>query len=225
MSSTNSSLPSERPTITEIEFSDVSSTTVSSFLSTIEIRPQNCISRRSILSLKSDVSEKDGRFELVEDAEFENDRGVTKAVDTTSSATVMIKWIKVTGLKSINAAKKEADKLRSLSVQCQFIVQFIDFLPKVKPGWWEWSYFSLIIMECCPGGSLKDWVNARKKQGRRTTVEEASVIAAQLALALSFCHSRKIAHLDVKPANIMVMSDRYTVTNHQTFQIKNIKLR
>ncbi|CAG5082010.1 Oidioi.mRNA.OKI2018_I69.PAR.g10013.t1.cds [Oikopleura dioica] len=154
---------------------------------------------------------KNGRFGSIENASFENDRGVTKAVDTESGASVIIKWITAKGPKYIKAAEEEAQKLRDLSAQCQFIVKFIDFLPKVRPDWWEWSILSFIVMEFCPGGSLKDWVDARKAQGRRTTVKEATVIGTQIALALSFCHSRKIAHLDVKPANVMMMSDGYTI--------------
>ncbi|CAG5082014.1 Oidioi.mRNA.OKI2018_I69.PAR.g10014.t1.cds [Oikopleura dioica] len=154
---------------------------------------------------------KNGRFGSIEDAPFENDRGVTKAVDKESGATVMIKWITAKGPKYIKAAEEEAQKLRDLSAQSRFFVKFIDFLPKMRPDWWEWSILSFIVMEFCPGGSLKDWIDARKPQGRRTTVKEATVIGTQIALALSFCHSRKIAHLDVKPANVMMMSDGFTI--------------
>ena len=123
----------------------------------------------------------------------------------------MIKWITAKGPKSIKAAEEEAHKLRDLSAQSQFIVEFVDFLPKVRPEWWEWSTLSFIVMEFCPGGSLKDWIDSRKAQGRRTSVKEATVIGTQIAMALSFCHSQKIAHLDVKPANVMMIGDGYTV--------------
>ncbi|CAG5111093.1 Oidioi.mRNA.OKI2018_I69.chr2.g5429.t1.cds [Oikopleura dioica] len=154
---------------------------------------------------------KNGRFASIEDAQFENDRGVTKAIDTESGASVMIKWITVKGPRTIIAAEEEAGILRDLSVESQFIVRFVDFLPKVSPEWWEWNAFSFIVMEFCPEGSLKDWIEARREQGRRTSVKEATLIATQLAMALSFCHSKKIAHLDVKPANVMMMADGCTI--------------
>ena len=131
----------------------------------------------------------------------------------------MIKWIGIRGDESILAAEEEAAKLRDLSAQSQLIVQFVDFLPKVFPEWYEWNAFSFIVMEFCPGGSLKDWIDARKEQGRRTSVKEATVIGTQLAMALSFCHSQKLAHLDVKPANVMMMGDGYRVRSFFSFKL------
>lgn len=60
-----------------------------------------------------------------------------------------------------------------------------------------------IILEYCPGGSLKDYIN---KVGfiKQPVVLQLS---QQIIRALSFCHEKGIAHRDVKPANILI--DKY----------------
>ena len=85
-------------------------------------------------------------------------------------------------------------------------MRFIAFIDKHTPDWAECS-MCFIAMERCPGGSMVDWVAKMKATGRRTTAAEASVIAAQLISALSFCHVRDVGHFDLKPGNVFTMSD------------------
>ena len=68
-----------------------------------------------------------------------------------------------------------------------------------------------IVMEFCGGGSLADWIEKMKDAQRRTTLDEARIIAAQMISALSYCHGRNKVHLDLKPANIFVLGDFITV--------------
>jgi serine/threonine protein kinase len=63
----------------------------------------------------------------------------------------------------------------------------------------SWLY---LFIEIVTGSDLFNWT---LKQGRATE-GEATFIAYQLLLALSFLHERKIAHRDVKPENVLLLS-------------------
>ena len=60
-------------------------------------------------------------------------------------------------------------------------------------------------MEFINGMSLDDTI-AKSPQGRLST-EQAIRLTKQIGAAVSFMHSRKMLHLDVKPANVMVRAD------------------
>ena len=72
---------------------------------------------------------------------------------------------------------------------------------------------------------MVDWIAKMKATGRRTTFAEASVIAAQLISALSFCHVRDVGHFDLKPGNVFTMSDFIEVNqssiNHYKFLFRS----
>jgi len=70
---------------------------------------------------------------------------------------------------------------------------------------------TFLVMEHCPGGSLIDWIARMNASGRKTTADEATLIAAQLVSALSYCHEKNIVHLDIKPGNVFVMEDNIEV--------------
>ena len=97
-------------------------------------------------------------------------------------------------------------------------MKFLAFIDKHTP---EWSMVNMcfIAMENCAGGSLVQWVERMKSSGRRTTVEEASVIAAQLISALSFCHTREVGHFDLKPGNVFIMEDFLEVNLNLTVKV------
>ena len=58
------------------------------------------------------------------------------------------------------------------------IVRYVDFLDRHKPDW-AFNSMCFLIMERCAGGSLVDWVKKMKSTGRRTSKQEATLIAAQ----------------------------------------------
>lgn len=60
-------------------------------------------------------------------------------------------------------------------------------------------------MEFISGMSLDDTIT-QSPQGRLST-EQAIRLTKQIGAAVSFMHSRKMLHLDVKPANVMVRAD------------------
>jgi serine/threonine protein kinase len=61
---------------------------------------------------------------------------------------------------------------------------------------------SMIVMEHVDGKPLKTILEAGK-----LSLEDSKQIARQIALGMSHAHTHKIAHGDLKPANIMVTSD------------------
>ena len=60
-----------------------------------------------------------------------------------------------------------------------------------------------IAMEFLQGRELRDIMNS----GGLLSVEQVLDIAAQVALGLAYAHQHDIVHRDVKPSNIMVLSD------------------
>jgi len=56
-----------------------------------------------------------------------------------------------------------------------------------------------IVMEFCGGGELFDRITARKKYSEKDAVP----IMKQLANGVKYLHDRKIAHLDLKPDNLL----------------------
>jgi serine/threonine protein kinase len=67
-----------------------------------------------------------------------------------------------------------------------------------------------IIMEYVPGRTLENEIRAtaaHSEAGRFNVTRERLFIAIQIADALSYVHSKKLVHRDVKPANIFI-SDR-----------------
>jgi serine/threonine protein kinase len=57
----------------------------------------------------------------------------------------------------------------------------------------------VMILEFCPGGDLQKIINISKGISLETFHE----IAPQIVAALQFCHAKGIAHLDIKPSNIL----------------------
>ncbi|OHS99754.1 CAMK family protein kinase [Tritrichomonas foetus] len=61
-----------------------------------------------------------------------------------------------------------------------------------------------LILEYCPRGSLMDHI----RRCGPLHGEILRCVCKQLLLAVSFIHSRRVAHLDIKPSNILI--DRYS---------------
>jgi eukaryotic-like serine/threonine-protein kinase len=59
-----------------------------------------------------------------------------------------------------------------------------------------------LVSAYLPGGTLREYLNARERQGRYLAVGEILRFARQLARALYHIHSRGLIHRDVTPANI-----------------------
>ncbi|CAM0903783.1 unnamed protein product [Alopecurus aequalis] len=63
----------------------------------------------------------------------------------------------------------------------------------------SWTH---MVMDLCTGPDLLDWV--RLRHGAPVPEPEAATVVKQLAEALAICHSRGVAHRDVKPDNVLL---------------------
>ncbi len=74
------------------------------------------------------------------------------------------------------------------------IVQMVDF---------SWDAANIyIVMEFCAGGDLSKFIKARTRLDERVCL----AFLRQLALALRYLRSENVAHLDLKPSNILLMT-------------------
>lgn len=62
------------------------------------------------------------------------------------------------------------------------------------------SHYLYIVLEYCEGGSLKDQIQQNGKISSRILYQ----YCYQILKALKHCHDRKIAHNDIKPANVLI---------------------
>ena len=66
--------------------------------------------------------------------------------------------------------------------------------------WFTNGHQVYLILEYCPNGSLQDILNKNKN----LTEPIARSYFRQIVSALSYCHEHGVAHLDIKPANILI---------------------
>lgn len=65
-----------------------------------------------------------------------------------------------------------------------------------------------MVMEYVEGVTLKERLTGLRAAGNTLPIEEAAAIARQVAAALDHAHAHGLVHRDVKPANILLRSDR-----------------
>ncbi|OHT03163.1 hypothetical protein TRFO_06838 [Tritrichomonas foetus] len=111
----------------------------------------------------------------------------------------------------VNSVKYQVDFIIKQVDQTKFpaITKEIDILRQLHhPNiigiyeYFEVDDFLYIILENCPGGSLKD-VTSRAP----LKINLFFTYAFQIISALEYCHSKGIVHRDIKPANILI--DKY----------------
>ena len=76
-----------------------------------------------------------------------------------------------------------------------------DYVVQLRDFQWDDTYIYL-IMEYCPGGDLSTFIKSRR------TIPERYVrrFVQQIACALKHLHASGIAHMDLKPQNILLTS-------------------
>ena len=108
--------------------------------------------------------------------------------------------------------KDEIDAQIELAMRCRNVV-------KIESAWgfWDDSGCLYVQMEFCPGGSLEDcWskeeqiednieINQFTVHPDNPYVPSAQLVLEQINEALIACDERGLAHLDIKPANILIM--------------------
>lgn len=66
----------------------------------------------------------------------------------------------------------------------------------------ENSYY--LVMEYIDGGTLKEYLENLRKEGKSMPLENAVRICQEVADALAYAHRRQMIHRDIKPANVML---------------------
>ena len=66
-----------------------------------------------------------------------------------------------------------------------------------------------VFAEYVEGGSLKEWIDSRKlyEGGPQTALKRILDVAIQTAWGLHYAHKQGVIHQDVKPANVLMLSD------------------
>ena len=100
-------------------------------------------------------------------------------------------------VRKSNLSKPEIDNIVTeisllKKLKHDFIVEMIDFS-------WDNNYI-YINMEYCGGGDLSRFIKARKKLPEST----CHGFSQQLASALKYLHQNNVAHMDLKPQNILL---------------------
>ena len=85
-------------------------------------------------------------------------------------------------------------------------------LVRYHSAWIEPDGRFFVQLEYCNGGSLEDILEKNRRNHVSTREEQLKHILHQISDALAYMHAQDLAHLDIKPANIMV-SHRATETN------------
>lgn len=129
---------------------------------------------------------------------------------------------------------------KSLKYQMEFVIKRIDFItnPKLQEkatipeintllhlnhpniinmfDYWYDDEALNITFEYCPNGTIFDFIQYQGEYQDRFFLQ----FAYEILGALDFCHERKIAHCDIKPANILI--DKYCRPKLADFGLANI---
>lgn len=68
----------------------------------------------------------------------------------------------------------------------------------------ENNKYYFIVMELCKGGDLFDIIKQKSDSQKNFTEAQAGAIVFDILKALNYCHNKGIAHLDIRPENILI---------------------
>ena len=77
-------------------------------------------------------------------------------------------------------------------------------LVRYHSAWIEPDGRFFVQLEYCNGGSLEDIIDKNRRNHLYTSEQQLKQILHQISDALAFMHAQDLAHLDIKPANIML---------------------
>jgi hypothetical protein len=119
---------------------------------------------------------------------------VWTAVNRNSGRRVAIKFFTRRGGLDWSALAREVEKLRYLFSD-RYVVQLFEVGWESDPPYY--------VMEYMENGSLEEYLCAH-----RPTVQEAAGLFREVAVALVHAHDKGILHCDLKPANVLLDSDK-----------------
>ena len=145
----------------------------------------------------------DGRYEILEEVGNGGMAVVYKAKDFDTGAIVAVKILREEYLDNEEFCRRFRNESRAIALlNHPNIVKIFDVCNSPS--------LQYIVMEYIDGISLKDYI----EQQRIVKVKEAVHFTTQILRALMHAHSKGIVHRDIKPQNIMLLSNgRIKVTD------------
>ena len=153
----------------------------------------------------------DGRYEILEEVGNGGMAVVYKAKDFDTGAIVAVKILREEYLDNEEFCRRFRNESRAIALlNHPNIVKIFDVCNSPS--------LQYIVMEYIDGISLKDYI----EQQRVVRVKEAVHFTTQILRALMHAHSKGIVHRDIKPQNIMLLSNgRIKVTDFGIARLTN----
>ena len=103
---------------------------------------------------------------------------------------------------------KSATEINQLSEHPN-LLNYIDHFQE-NPSWGP-SNMIFLVTEYAEGGTLRELIDQTKQANRKLDLKTIGLIAAQIIMALEFCHSRGFSHEELEPENVYLCKDKICV--------------
>ena len=121
---------------------------------------------------------------------------VYKVIEKATGTKYAAKYIKKKRLESSRRGVSKKDIQNEVNVLSEMNHENIIYLHQV----YENRQHVVLVLELVDGGELFDFISEREW----LTEEEASYFVKQILLGVKYMHSKRVAHLDLKPENVML---------------------
>jgi len=124
---------------------------------------------------------------------------VHRVVERSTKTEYAAKYIKKKRVETSRRGVAMGDIEKEIHILAEMENENIIYLHQV----YENAQFVILIIELLRGGELFDFIAERE----RLTEEEASFFIKQILLGVQHLHNHNVAHLDLKPENVMLLGD------------------